>query len=288
MELRDKTVVLTGANGGLGQELARQLADAGARLVLVDLDQDSLAKIAGRLGTAKTRHCYRGVDLSSENGLTDLANFCRELPSGIDVLINSAGLNRFALLEDSEFDATSKLMTVNLVAPIMLTSMLLPLLRSKEEALVANIGSALGAIGNPGYSSYCASKAGLARFSETMRRELSDTNVRVLHLNPRVISTTMNSESVNDLNRQLGNKSDSPEKIARILLGKIRNDQFGDHNVGWPERLFIRINALLPALVDRNFYKNLPLIKAAASHEGTRIKAADHNDLITVLEATQN
>ena len=132
--------------------------------------------------------------------------------------------------------------------------------------MVANIGSALGAIGNPGYSAYCASKAGLARFSETLRRELADTNVRVLHLNPRVIRTTMNSEAVNTLNEQLGNKSDTPRAVARILLNKIQGNQSGDHNVGWPEKLFIKINALLPSLVDRDFRKHLALIKTAASN----------------------
>ena len=274
MKLEGKTIVLTGANGGLGQELARNFAAQGARLVLAGIGQQALDGLAAELSNGSTTHCALEVDLGSEQGLNELAEFCADLPSGIDVLVNSAGLNRFDLLENYDFNATSKLMAVNLVAPIMLTAKLLPLLKSRKEALVANIGSALGAIGNPGYSAYCASKGGLARFSETLRRELSDTNVKVLHLNPRVIQTAMNSEAVNTLNEQLGNKSDMPEVVAGILINRIRNDKFGECTIGWPEKLFVKINALLPGLVDRDFRKNLPLIKAAARNTPTRTKAA--------------
>lgn len=288
MNLQNKTVVLTGANGGLGQEIASQLAGAGARLILVGIGQELLDQLAARLSTEKKRHCALNIDLSTESGIDELVNFCRDLPSGIDILINSAGLNRFALLEDYEFAATSKLMMVNLIAPIMLTSKLLPLLKTRTEALVANIGSALGAIGNPGYSAYCASKSGLARFSETLRRELADTNVKVLHLNPRVIKTAMNSDAVNSLNEQLGNKSDTPEQVAGILLAKIRHDKSGEHSVGWPEKLFVKINALLPALVDRDFRKNLTLIRAAASNAGTHPADSDHPDTVAVAEATHS
>ena len=171
------------------------------------------------------------------------------------------------MLEAHDYDATLKLFKVNLLAPVMLSARLLPLLKARTESLIVNIGSVLGAIGNPGYSAYCASKSGLARFSETLRRELADTPVRVLHFNPRVIRTSMNSAAVNSLNEQLGNKSDSPERVAQLLVKQIQHDRFGEYCVGWPEKLFVKINALLPALVDRDFFKNLSLIKTTAREE---------------------
>jgi hypothetical protein len=77
----------------------------------------------------------------------------------------------------------------------------------------------------------------------------------------------MNSGPVNALNDKLGNKSDSPEAVAKLLVDRILDDRFGEYSVGWPEKLFVRINALLPGLVDRNFMKNLALIKTAARDE---------------------
>ena len=267
MNLAGKTLVLTGANGGLGQEIARELAGSGARLVLVGMGLKVLENLATEFGSEALQHCSLDLDLSQEQGIEELVQFCQQLPDGIDGLINSAGLNRFALLEDHEYSATVKLFMVNLVAPIMLTARLLPLLKTRQEAMIVNIGSVLGAIGNPGYSTYCASKSGLARFSETLRRELADSPVKVLHFNPRVIKTSMNSGPVNALNDKLGNKSDSPETVAKLLVSRILNDRFGEYSVGWPEKLFVRINALLPGLVDRNFLKNLALIKSAARDE---------------------
>ncbi len=267
MNLDGKTVVLTGANGGLGQAIARQLASAGARLVLVGIGQNVLEDLARDLGNGKTSHFPLDLDLSREQGIDELVQFCQELPSGIDGLVNSAGLNRFAMLEQHDYQATARLFMVNLVAPVMLTARLLPQLKARNEAIIVNIGSVLGAIGNPGYGAYCASKSGLARFSETLRRELADSRIKVLHLNPRVVRTGMNSPAVNALNEKLGNKSDSPEHVARLLVKRIGSDRFGEYCVGWPEKLFVKINALFPRLVDRSFFKNLTLIESAAREE---------------------
>ena len=159
MDLNGKTLVLTGANGGLGQAIARELAAAGARLVLIGIGQVVLDDLARELGNGKSHHCPMDLDLSREQGIDELVQFCEELPNGIDGLINSAGLNRFAIAEDHDYQATSRLFMVNLVAPVMLSARLLPLLKTRKEALIVNIGSVLGAIGNPGYSAYCASKS---------------------------------------------------------------------------------------------------------------------------------
>jgi short-subunit dehydrogenase len=270
MNLQDKTVVLTGANGGLGQQIARQLSAAGARLILVGIGLETLEALTREMNSAKHRHSVLELDLGSRSGIQELVDYCRELPYGIDVLINGAGVNRFALIDDCDYDQINLQLEVNLIAPMVLTSLLLPLLKARKEALIVNIGSVLGSIGNPGYAAYCASKAGLARFSETLRRELADSPVKLLHLNPRVIRTAMNPEAVNRLNEKLGNKADAPEDVARILVRMIQTGSTGEHVVGWPEKLFVKINALLPSLVDRSFLKNLPHIKAAASIAGGR------------------
>lgn len=277
MKLDGKTLVLTGANGGLGQAIARELANAGARLILVGMGQNVLDELANDIGSDEARHFPLEIDLSQEQGIDELTRFCQELPSGIDGLINSAGLNRFDTLEHHDYQTTARLVSVNLIAPIILSARLLPMLKTRRESFIANIGSVLGAIGNPGYSVYCATKGGLARFSETLRREQADSSVQVLHLNPRVIKTAMNSPAVNLLNDQLGNKSDTPEVVASLLVKLIRLDRFGERTVGWPEKFFVKVNALLPSLVDRDFAKHLSLIKAAtvrtiAPAPGTAIK----------------
>jgi len=271
MNLDKKTIVLTGASGGLGQELARQLASTGAQLVLVGNTAESLARIALELDGTDSQHFTLDLDLGTEKGIDTLIEFCQGLPAGIDVLINGAGLNHFALTENHDTGFTRQLFMVNLVAPVLLTVKLLPQLREKNEALIVNIGSVLGAIGSPGYAPYCASKSGLMRFSESLRRELADSSINVLQLNPRVIQTAMNTEITNRLNEQLSNKSDTPKFVARLLVRKIQRNRFGEINIGWPERLFVKINAVFPSLVDKNFRKTLPMFKKAAGMCGKNL-----------------
>ncbi|MBL4574497.1 MAG: SDR family oxidoreductase [Opitutaceae bacterium] len=264
MNLGNKTVVLTGASGGLGQAIAKQLAANGARLILIGRNESALDHLLDGLASDARHHCKLKIDLGSEAGINELTSFCNDLPEGIDVLVNNAGISEFALLEDSSSQSINKIFFVNLIAPVILTSNLLPLLRQKPETLIVNTGSVLGAIGNPGFTTYCASKSGLARFSEALRRELADSTVNVIHLNPRATATNMNSDTVNELNRSLGNNTDLPDQVAQVLVNKINKDDFGESSVGWPEKFFVKINALMPRLVDSAFVKNLPLIKQSA------------------------
>lgn len=127
-----------------------------------------------------------------------------------------------------------------------------------------NIGSSLGAIGYPGYSVYCASKFALRGFSEALHRELTGSGLKVLYLAPRATRTALNSEAVYALNSELGVQMDSPHWVAeQITTALIRETRW--RWLGWPEALFTRLNALLPALVDKALAKQLPVI---ARHAG--------------------
>ena len=117
------------------------------------------------------------------------------------------------------------------------------------------MGSTFGSIGYPGYATYCASKSGLQRFSEAMNRELDGTGIKVIYLAPRATHTELNSEAVKQLNRRLGNRSDQPEIVAQYVISMLEKE----HNskwIGWPEKLFARINQLLPSIVSRSIKKN--------------------------------
>jgi len=277
MNLNGKTIVLTGASGGIGQAIAVQFAEHGARLILVGRNAPLLAEIAGRLKENPAQHCVLPLDLEKPEGLEELVNFCHGLPDGIDVLINNAGICDFNFLEDVSISTINEVINLNLTTPITLAVKLLPLLKESDHGVVVNIGSVLGAIGNPGYSIYCASKAGLSRFSESLRRELADSHINVLHINPRATATEMNSAAVNAMNAELGIATDPPSRVAAQLLSRILEDDFSETSVGWPERLYIKINALIPQLVDKSLARNLPIIKRYARNRHSAIENAVEN-----------
>jgi short-subunit dehydrogenase len=260
LHLEGKRIVLTGAAGGMGALIATELAAKGARLVLTDINAEQLAQQVARMGGDPISVA---ADLCSADGRARLLEVCRDL-GAIDILINAAGMSEYALLEQQSAERIELMTTINLIVPMLLCQGLLPLLTARPEAAIVNMGSTFGSIGHPGFASYCASKFGLRGFTETLRRELADTNVQVFYLAPRATLTDMNSAAVVELNRELGNTMDEPRVVVDSLLQILTKKSGGDYFLGWPEKLFVRLNGLLPQLVDTALGKQLATIKRLA------------------------
>ena len=257
MQLTGRTAVLTGASGGIGAAMAQALSDAGVRLLLVGRRAPALQALAAQLGV---QHQALVADVASSAGRAAVHHACAALPQGLDLLINNAGVSEFGAFDTQPQALVEEQITTNLLAPMLLTQALLPALRRAPRGLIVNVGSALGSLGYPGYAAYAASKFGLRGFSEALRRELADSAVGVLYLAPRATATAINSERVVALNSALGNATDAPEVVAQALLRQLREER-PYLAVGGPERLFARLNALLPGLIDRAIRRQLPTIR---------------------------
>jgi len=260
MKINGKRFLLTGASGGIGQALAKQLSAAGAELILVGRNISILSELADSLSMAE---CIR-ADLSCEKDIEYLSERLKDAP--LDGLIHAAGLNKFATLENISASNMQAILHTNLLVPMLLSQLFLPQLLTRPEAIVLNVGSTFGSIGYAGYSTYCASKFGLRGFSEALRRELADSSVKVLYVAPRATKTAMNSDAVQNMNRQLAVMEDSPELVARCIMQAIESERPLTY-LGWPEKFFARINGVLPSLVDKSLKKQLPTIKAFAAQK---------------------
>ncbi|EPJ96994.1 MULTISPECIES: SDR family oxidoreductase [Pseudomonas] len=256
MRLCDARVVLTGASGGIGQAIAAALCASGARVLAVARRREALQPLLER---------YPQHLSWVEADLTFLADrrkvlVAAEAQGGINLLINAAGVNHFAMLEQLDDSEINAMLALNISAPICLTKLLLPLLKQADSAMVVNVGSTYGSIGYPGYASYCASKFALRGFSEALRRELADTRVGVLYVAPRATRTSMNSPAADALNQALKANVDDPKTVAAAVIHAIIGDR-RELYLGWPERFFVGLNSLLPNLVDRGLRKQLPLVR---------------------------
>ncbi|CAI8865749.1 MULTISPECIES: SDR family oxidoreductase [Pseudomonas] len=256
MRLSETRVVLTGASGGIGLAIATALCASGAQVLAVARHR---APLEGLLERYPEQLCWVGADLTF---LADRRKVlaAAEAIGGINLLINAAGINHFAMLEQLEDSDINGMLALNITAPICLTKLLLPLLKQAPSAMVVNVGSTYGSIGYPGYATYCASKFALRGFSEALRRELADTRVGVLYVAPRATRTAMNSPAAQALNDALKSNVDDPHTVASAVIQAIAN-QRRDLYLGWPERFFVRLNSLLPNLVDRGLRKQLPLVR---------------------------
>lgn len=256
MRLSEARVVLTGASGGIGLAIATALCASGARVLAVARHREPLVPL---LDLYPRNLCWVRADLTL---LTDRRQVLARAESigGINLLINAAGVNHFAMLEQLDDSEINSMLAVNISAPMCLTKLMLPLLKQADSAMVVNVGSTYGSIGYPGYASYCASKFALRGFSEALRRELADTRVSVLYVAPRATRTSMNSPAAQALNDALKANVDDPQTVAAAVIHAIAGDR-RDLYLGWPERFFVRLNSLLPHLVDRGLRKQLPLIR---------------------------
>lgn len=259
MQLPECRILLTGATGGIGQPLAERLAHGGARLLLAGRDARHLDALAGRCQGRAETVC---ADITGGDGREAVLQAARRM-GGVNLLINAAGVNRFGLLEQQDDAALAALLQLNVTATLQLTRALLPMLRQQERAMVVNIGSTFGSIGYPGYAAYCASKFALRGFSEALRRELADTRVGVLYVAPRATRTAMNAPGVVAMNEALKVAMDEPDQVAEAVAAAIVRER-EELYLGWPEKLFVRLNGLLPRLVDQALRKQLPVIQRFA------------------------
>ena len=264
MDLKGKTILLTGANGGIGSMLSKLLTAQGSKLVLCSLSRESLEKLERDLAVSgnTNAHCVIEADIGSNEDRKRIASECEAL-GGIDVLINLAGVLDFSLFEEQSVDVIERTIGINLLAPMLLCHELLPQLKQKEKAAILNVGSIFGSIGHPGFVAYCASKAGMKTFTEALSRELADTNIAVTYIAPRATATALNSDRVNDMNKALGNNTDTPDYVAREIVNHLQQDKTLSY-LGWPEKIFVRLNALLPSVVHNALVKKLGLIKQFA------------------------
>ena len=260
MKISGKKILLTGATGGIGELLSLQLHEEGAHLILSCYQDKLLEKLNAKLGGSHTVVC---ADISSYEGRQTIVEACQE-QGGIDAVVNLAGILNFDMFERQAPQLIEKMLSINLTAPVLLCHALIPILKSRSEAIILNVGSIFASIGHPGFVAYCTSKAGLKCFTEALSRELADTPIEVLYIAPRATSTALNANSVNDLNTALGNSSDSPEYVAREIVESIKSNR-SQRYLGWPEKLFVVVNAVFPGLVRKSLVSKLDVIKRYAT-----------------------
>lgn len=237
MNLLRQRIFLTGGNGGLGRPLTTELTNAGAEVTVVS------RRPTGQ-GPA-TRHI--AADLSTIEGITEASAIVeREQP---DILINMAGSQYFGPAESQSLDDMLASYLLNLMAPAALCRATLGTMKRRNSGQIVNIGSIFGSIPFAHFAAYSSAKAGLRALSEALRRELAGTEIAVTFVAPRAIRTGMLSSEMQNYAALTGMKVDAPERVAHRILEAIRQRR-KEVYIGFPEQLFVRMNAIMPCVVD--------------------------------------
>jgi short-subunit dehydrogenase len=270
MKPRDLCALVTGGGGGIGGAIADELLVRGASVLLVDRDEAALQRAAARLARNGDRVGTLAADLTRGPDRQRLCAAAAEWRGGINVLINNAGVNHFSMFADQPPEQLDLAIAINLLAPMHLCRELLPHLQRQPAACILNTGSVFGAIGYPGYAVYSATKFAVRGFSEALRRELADSRVSVRYVAPRATRTSINSSAVERMNAELGVAMDPPELVAKAVCDMLAGDRV-ESVIGWPEKLFARLNGILPRVVDGALRKQLPVIRRYAGESAAAV-----------------
>lgn len=187
--LTGKKALVTGATGGIGAEICRQLVKQGAVVTGTGRRLEKLEELQKELGA--DRFHPLAADLSDAEHVKTVVPKATELMGGVDILVNNAGITKDGLsmrMKEADFDGV---IAVNLKVPFLLAqACIMPMIRSKSGRII-NISSIVGVTGNPGQANYCSAKAGLIGQSKSLAQELASRNITVNVVAPGFIATDM-------------------------------------------------------------------------------------------------
>ncbi len=168
----DKVAVVTGAGSGIGRALARQLADAGAKLALADINETGLRETANELGLDESRLITEAFDVADREAVYRFAERVAGHFGAVHMVINNAGVALGATVERMTYEDFEWLMGINFWGVVYGTKAFLPHLKAAGEGHIVNVSSVFGLIGVPTQSAYNAAKFAVRGFTESLRQEL--------------------------------------------------------------------------------------------------------------------
>lgn len=259
--LAGRCVLLTGASGGIGSALCAALVAEGARVVAVGRDLPRLQALAA--GRQDDRVHPIVADLGDGSDRHRLAQTVAALPHPPGILVLAHARSAFGLFEAQSEAELQTLVATNLLAPMQLIHALLPTLRTQPQPAVVAVGSTFGSLAFPGFAAYSATKFGLRGLMEGLAREYADSDLRFQYLSPRATRTAFNTPAVEAMNREMKVAQDDPAAVAAQLVDAIAAGR-RRLQIGWPEKLFARLNGALPGLVDRSLRAQLSIVRRHA------------------------
>jgi NAD(P)-dependent dehydrogenase (short-subunit alcohol dehydrogenase family) len=206
--LRDRVVIITGAGQGIGRAFAKSFAEAGARVVIAELNEERAGKVAAEILEAGGQALAVTSDVADPNSINEMVEVVIDQWGRIDVLINNAGI--FSTLEMRPFDQIpleewERVLRVNLTGPFLCARAVLPAMRQAKWGRIINIASGAVRLGRPNYLHYIATKAALSGMSLSMARELGPDGITVNAILPGATFTEIERKTV------------TPEQKERII-----------------------------------------------------------------------
>src|SRR6266480_3574626 len=196
IDLSGKTALVTGASRGIGEAIARRLADTGAFVLCAARSVERVNEIAGEIVNAGHRAAGVELDITAADVREKVRALIEQQP--IDILVNNAGITEDDLFLRMKPDAWTSVLRTNLDPAFHITQEVVKKMIRARWGRIINLSSVVGLMGNPGQTNYAASKAALIGFTKALALEIGSRNVTVNAIAPGFISTQMTSALADD------------------------------------------------------------------------------------------
>jgi len=220
MNFKDKVVIVTGSARGIGCRIAERYAEQGARVVISDLDQGEVDKVAARIGE---QTIGIKVDVANSEAVTKLFDQTLERFGRVDIVVNNAGITRDSLMIRMAEKDWDMVLDINLKGAFLVTKTAGKIMMKQRSGRIVNISSIVGLSGNAGQSNYAASKAGLIGLTKSAAKELAPRGITVNAVAPGYILTEMTEKlpeaaQQEFLSKALVRRAGEPDDIASAVL----------------------------------------------------------------------
>ncbi len=261
--LNNRVAVVTGAGGGVGRELAKQLAGHGCHLALIDINEQALQATVESLANSPVTVSTHVVDIASKEQMSVLPGVILKTHQQINIVINNAGITLQKSFATHSIDDWERVVNINLWGVIYGCHYFLEHLRKADEAHIVNLSSMSAFIGLPSQASYCATKAAIKALTETLWAELAVDGIGVTSVHPGAIKTDMIQATLKDSdnletarkNYQLAQKIGvTPEHAADRIINAILKNKMRIR-IGGDAVILDIVKRLLPKAIHKPFVK---------------------------------
>src|ERR1700692_3080457 len=262
MKLSGNTILITGGASGIGYELTKQLTALGNTILITGRDQ---AKMDRAKAAFPKLHTFRS-DVSDPKAIATLYEEVTKQFPELNILINNAGIMRKINVNDKggSLEDITREIEINLSGPIRMVKQFLPHLKTKPNAAIMNVSSSLAFVPMPISPVYCATKAGLHSFTESLRVQLKNTKVEVFDLTPPATQTELLGDF--DVEDMTGASIMTVEEMVQVAVKGIQTNRFGIRP-GQANQLKM-MSRLAPGFIlkqiSRSYAQNTELIRSIA------------------------
>lgn len=219
--LKGKVAFITGAGKGIGKAVALALANEGVNVGLLARTESDLKELMNEVKNSGVRAAYAAVDISSREDVEQAINKLTNELGAADILINNAGIGKFATLLEMDPEEWKRIIDVNLMGLYYVTRAVLPQLIEKNRGDIINISSTNGLNGAATSSAYSASKFGVIGLTESLAQEVRKNNIRVTALTPSTVATEL-AVKTNLISENNEEKYMQPEDIADFIVSQLK------------------------------------------------------------------